>query len=513
MGHLVLPALQDFLTWPAPLFLMIGVLVGLLFGILPGLGGPQVLALLTPLTYKMDPNSAIVMLIGAMSAIPLSGSLAAILLNLPGHAPSVASTFDGYPLTLKGKGGYAVGASASSALMSAIFGAIILTLVLPFGEKVVLAFSYPEFFMMALAGLSMIVVISKGKSVLKGLIAAVIGLMISFFGFDPITGVTRFTFGNLYLYNGIEIVPALIGLFAVSEGIEMMHQKGSIANQSEVSAKLTGVVDGIQSVFKNFGVFIRSSAIGTFMGMIPGVGGAITTIVAYGQAVQTSKHPERFGKGEIAGVIAPEAANNSKDASGFVPSLIFGIPSHVEMAVLLGSLTILGIQPGPKLIETDPGKILMIIYALVAGNLITAIIALLIGGYLTKLALISKQILAPVILAISIVGAYALNGQIGDVYVALVFGILGYLLDRFGFPKINIVIPLMVGKLMETSFHQTILAMGWTGFFTRPISLIILVIVIAVIFFTLRNNKNIRLRREREGDVSESSKVDRSSSF
>jgi putative tricarboxylic transport membrane protein len=502
MGHLVLPALQSFFNWPAPLFLLVGVLVGILFGILPGLGGPQVLALLTPLTYKMDPASAIVMLIGAMSAIPLSGSLAAILLNLPGHAPSVASTFDGYPLTLKGKGGYAVGASACSALLSAIFGAIVLTLILPFGEKVVLAFSYPEFFMMALAGLSMITVISRRGSILKGLIAAVMGLMISFFGYDPITGITRFTFGSMYLYNGIEIVPALIGLFAVSEGIEMMHKKGSVADQSHVSSRLTGVVDGMKSVFQNFGVFIRSSAIGTFMGMIPGVGGAITTIVAYGQAVQTSKHPERYGKGEIAGVIAPEAANNSKDASGFIPSLIFGIPSHVEMAVLLGSLTILGIEPGPKLIETDPGKILMVIYALVAGNLITAIVALLIGGYLTKLALVSKQVLAPIILAISIIGAYALKGEMGDVYVALAFGILGYLLNRFGFPKINIVIPLMVGKLMETSFHQTLLAMGWKGFVTRPISLVILVIVIAVIFITLRKNRMVKMGMV--GDASES---------
>ncbi|WCK52311.1 tripartite tricarboxylate transporter permease [Aneurinibacillus sp. Ricciae_BoGa-3] len=502
MGHLVLPALQSFFTWPAPLFLLVGVLVGILFGILPGLGGPQVLALLTPLTYKMDPASAIVMLIGAMSAIPLSGSLAAILLNLPGHAPSVASTFDGYPLTLKGKGGYAVGASACSALLSAIFGAIVLTLILPFGEKVVLAFSYPEFFMMALAGLSMITVISRRGSILKGLIAAVMGLMISFFGYDPITGMTRFTFGSMYLYNGIEIVPTLIGLFAVSEGIEMMHKKGSVADQSHVSSRLTGVVDGMKSVFQNFGVFIRSSAIGTFMGMIPGVGGAITTIVAYGQAVQTSKHPERYGKGEIAGVIAPEAANNSKDASGFIPSLIFGIPSHVEMAVLLGSLTILGIEPGPKLIETDPGKILMVIYALVAGNLITAIVALLIGGYLTKLALVSKQVLAPIILAISIIGAYALKGEMGDVYVALAFGILGYLLNRFGFPKINIVIPLMVGKLMETSFHQTLLAMGWKGFVTRPISIVILVIVIAVIFITLRKNRTVKMGMV--GDVSES---------
>lgn len=485
----VIPALQSFISWPSPLYLLLGVMVGMLFGILPGLGGSQALALLTPLTFKMDPSSAIALLVGTMSAIPLSGSLVAILLNLPGHAPSVASSFDGYPLTLQGKGGQAVGASASSALFSSILGAIVLTIILPFGEKVVLAFSYPEFFMMALAGLTMIVTVSRKGSMWKGIITAVLGLIFSFFGNDPNTGISRFSFGSLYLYNGIQIVPALIGLFAVGEGIGMLFEKGSIASGTGTPGKLTGMFIGIKSIFANFNVFLRSSIIGTVMGMIPGVGGAITTIVAYGQAVQTSRHPERFGKGEIAGVIAPEAANNSKDASGFVPSLLFGIPSHVEMAVLIGSLTILGIQPGPKMMQTDPGKVLEIIYSLVAGNILTAIFALLLGGYLTRLALISKQLLAPLILAVSIVGAYALNGEIGDVIVALVFGVLGHLMDQFDFPKINLIIPIMVGSLMETSFHQTIEALGWISFFNRPISLCMFILIILNLILTLRKRK------------------------
>ncbi len=494
----IVPALGTFFAWPAPMFLIIGVLVGMLFGILPGLGGPQVLALLTPLTYKMDHTSAIVMMIGAMSAIPLSGSLAAILLNMPGHAPSVASSFDGYPLTRQGKGGYAVGASAMSAILAALIGAVILTLLLPLGEKVVLAFSFPEFFMMALAGLSMVAVISNRGSVWKGMIAVALGLMITFIGSDPITGSTRFTFGNLYLYDGISIVPALIGLFAISEAFEMLLHGGSLTDDPQGDVRLTGVRDGMISVFKNFGTFIRSNLIGTFMGMIPGVGGAITTIVAYGQTVQSSKHPERFGNGEIAGVIAPEAANNSKDASGFIPTLIFGIPSHIEMAVLLGTLTVLGINPGPRLIQTDPDKVLMVIYALVVGNVLTAAVVLLTGGYLTKLALVSKKLLAPVIFALSIVGAYALAGKMGDVIVALVFGILGFVMDRFCFPKINIVIPLMVGGLMESSFHQTLLAMGWKGFVTRPISLSLFIVVFLILFFSFKPRRS-KLQLARTG--------------
>ncbi|MFB5189154.1 tripartite tricarboxylate transporter permease [Alicyclobacillus fastidiosus] len=482
----LLPAMNTFFTWPAPLFLLIGVLVGMLFGVLPGLGGPQVLALLTPLTYKMDHTSAIVMMIGAMSAIPLSGSLAAILLNLPGHAPSVASTFDGYPLTRQGKGGYAVGASAMSAILAAFIGAIILTLVLPIGEKVVLAFSFPEFFMMAVAGLSMVAIISRKGSVWKGVVTVALGLMIAFIGSDPVTGSTRFTFGNMYLYSGIDIVPALIGLFAISEAISMLLKGGKLTEDTESSTRLSGVVDGMKAVFTNFGVFIRSNLIGTFMGMIPGVGGSITTIVAYGQAVQTSKHPESFGTGDIAGVIAPETANNSKDASGFIPTLLFGIPSHIEMAVLLGTLTVLGINPGPQLVQTDPDKVLTVIYALVIGNIVTAVVILLFGGYVTRLALVSKQLLAPIIFALSIVGAYAINNELGDVIVALVFGVLGFVMDRFQFPKINLVIPLMIGALMETSFSQTLLAMGPKGFVTRPISVGILLVIVVILFLAFR---------------------------
>ncbi|WP_328702203.1 tripartite tricarboxylate transporter permease [Alicyclobacillus suci] len=485
----IIPALGQFFVWPGPMWLFIGVLLGILFGTLPGLGGPQVLALLTPLTFKMNPTAAIIMIIGAMSAIPLSGSLAAILLNMPGHAPSVASSFDGYPLTKKGRGGYAVGASAMSAILAAIIGSIILTIILPIGERVVLAFSFPEFFMMALAGLSMIAIISRKGAIWKGIITVVLGLMITFIGNDPVTGSSRFTFGNLYLYKGIDIVPALIGLFAVGEAISMMVSGGKLAESSKGETHLSGILDGMKSVFQNFGVFIRGNLIGTFMGMIPGVGGAITTIVAYGQTVRSSKHPERFGKGEISGVIAPESANNSKDASGFIPTLLFGIPSHVEMAVLLGTLTILGIQPGPRLMQENPNEILMIIYALVAGNVVTAAIILLAGGYMTKLALVSKKLMAPIIFALSIVGAYALNTEMGDVYVAVIFGVLGFVMDQFGFPKINLVIPLMVGSLMETSFDQTVVSMGVKGFLTRPISIALFIIVLLILFTAFRPNK------------------------
>jgi TctA family transporter len=286
MYEAALPALMVMLAWPAPLYLVLGTLLGLLFGILPGLGGPQVLALLLPITYGMDTNLAIVLLVGAMSSIAFGGSIPAILINTPGTPQSAATCFDGFPLAQQGKAGMAIGAAATASCLGAIFGAIILTILLPVGRYVVLAFSYPEYFMLALMGLSVIAVVSKG-SLWKGLIAACLGLILSTVGYDPITGSVRYTFGTDYLWDGIRLVPAFIGLFAIGEAIDLFLGRGKIA-QSAYAGRIGGIAKGIKAVFKHFGLFIRCSVIGTLVGIIPGVGGAVTNFLAYGSAKVTS---------------------------------------------------------------------------------------------------------------------------------------------------------------------------------------------------------------------------------
>lgn len=476
----VIPALVEFFQWPTPMFLMLGGILGIIFGILPGLGGAQVLALLLPVSFGLSETSAIALLIGAMGGIPTSGSITSILFNTPGTAQSAATCFDGFPLARQGKAGYAIGASISASLFGAIFGIVVLTALLPIGRQVVLSFSYPEYFMLAIMGMSVIAVISTG-SVLKGLISAVFGLMLATIGYDPITGEVRYTFGWVYLYEGLKLTPVLIGLFAVSEAIDLLTKKEGIAESAAVQNAMKGTWEGIMAPFRHFGLFIRSSIVGTIIGIIPGVGGSVANFLAYGQAVQTAKDKSMFGKGDIRGVIAPEAANNAKDGGALVPTLIFGIPGSVEMAILLGALTIFNIQPGPRLILDRPEIAITMIYALLASNIIAAVVSLILVAPLARLTTIKGTTIAPAILMISLVGAYATDGLVQDVVIALVFGLLGYAMRRLGFSPVPLIISLVLGELIEINYHQTLLTMGAQSFVTRPISLVLFLITAAMI--------------------------------
>ena len=494
MYEAALPALTIMLAWPAPLYLVLGTLLGLLFGILPGLGGPQVLALLLPITYGMETNLAIVLLVGAMSAIAFGGSIPAILINTPGTPQSAATCFDGFPLAQQGKAGMAIGAAATASCLGAIFGAVILTILLPVGRYVVLAFSYPEYFMLALMGLSVIAVVSKG-SLWKGLIAACLGLILSTVGYDPITGSVRYTFGTDYLWDGIRLVPAFIGLFAIGEAIDLFLGRGKIA-QSPYTGKIGGITKGIKAVFKHFGLFIRCSAIGTLIGIIPGVGGAVTNFLAYGHAAQASKNSEGFGKGDIRGVIAPEAANDSKDGGALVPTLLFGIPGSLEMAVFLGAMIVLGLEPGPRMMIDRPEIVLVLIYTLVAGNILVALIGIFGAGALVKLTYVPATLLAPVIFALGLMGAYLTNELLADVIIALIFGVLAFAMKRFDFSRIAVVIALVLGGLAQKTFHQTLLLWGYKGFFIRPISLGLFIITVAMIVFPYAQSR-LRSRGEK----------------
>ncbi len=487
MLEAALPALLELISWPGILYLTIGALLGLLFGILPGLGGPQVLALLLPLTFTMDAATALTLLIGASGATAFGGSITAILINTPGTAQNAATVYDGFPMTKQGKAGQAIGAAAAASVLGAIFGAIILTAILPVGRYLVLAFSYPEYFMMAVMGLAMIVVLSQG-SLWKGIIAGGLGLMIAFIGYDPVSGAVRYTFGTDYLWDGIPLVTMLIGLFAIAEAISLWTKQGSIASK-KVNTSLKGVFEGMGAVFKNFGLFIKSSIIGTIIGIIPGVGGAVANFIAYGQAASTSKNPENFGKGDVRGVIAPESANNAKDGGALVPTLIFGIPGSLEMAVLLGALTIHGIQPGPRLMLDNPGITLTLIYALVLANIIVGVVGILLASPLARLTMIKSVFIAPVILVLALVGSYAADGRIQDVVAAALFGLIGYAMIRHHFSRVALVIAVVLGEMMQQSFHQTIELLGYSGFFTRPITLSFIIITIIILALPIIRRK------------------------
>jgi putative tricarboxylic transport membrane protein len=313
------------------------------------------------------------------------------------------------------------------------------------------------------------------------LIAACLGLLLSTIGYDPITGSVRFTFGSDYLWDGIKLLPAFIGLFAVGEALDLFLQRERIAQVDDSCQSVVGVMQGVRAVFRHFGLFIRCSVIGTIIGIIPGVGGATANFLAYGHAVQTAKDPEKFGTGDIRGVIAPESSNNAKDGGTLVPTLIVGIPGGIETAVLLGALILLGLEPGPQMMVDNPEVVLVIIYTLVASNILVSAIGLFGARMLWRITFVPTTLLAPVIFMLGLIGAYVSDGMLEDVVVALVFGILAYAMKLFGFSRVPLVIALVLGKLAQKTFHQTLMRWGVIGFFIRPISLGLFVVIILML--------------------------------
>lgn len=474
-------AATAFFSWPAPLYLVIGMLLGALFGLLPGLGGAQVIALLTPLTFGMDPRIGITFIISAMGAVGFGGSVPAILINTPGTGQDAATILDGFPLARKGKAGMALGAGAMASCVGGLIGALVLLILIPVGKQVVTAFSYPEIFMMAIMGISIIVAVSQG-SMWKGFIAGGLGLMLSSFGFDPVTGALRYTFGIEYLWDGIKIVPAVIGLFAIPEAVDLFLRGGSISEEP-ITASRKDVIEGIKAVFRHWWLFIRCSVIGTLIGIIPGVGGAVACWVAYGHAVQTEKKDPRFGSGDIRGVIAPEAATNAKDGGALVPTVVFGIPGSVETAVILGTLTLQGVVPGPKLMLERADVVYVMVLALAASNVLVSFLGLLFANQLARLSAVPTRILAPIVFSLCLLGAYTTEGKFGDVVLSLVIGVMAYAMRTYGFSRVPVIIALVLGAVAQETFHQTLQSMGPEGFFTRPMSLALLLITIAMVAY------------------------------
>ena len=349
-----LAALQVMFTLSGAFFLFAGVVVGLIFGVVPGIGGTTAIALLMPLTLGMDPRNAMMLMGGIMGAVSAGGSITSILINTPGGAPNAATCFDGYPMAQQGKAGAAIGAAAAASTLGGLFGIVLLVAVIPVLKEIVLLFGPPEFFMLALMGLAA-VALSTGGQFLRGLIAGGIGLMLSFVGYSGVTGTVRFTGGSEYLWDGISLIPALTGLFAITEMIALSVAGGTISKDA-TATRVTGVMEGVWACFTHWKTLLQGSAIGTVIGAVPGLGGTVAAFLSYTAAMQISKSPETFGKGNIEGVIGPEAANNSKDGGSLIPTLAFGIPGSAEMAVFLGVLVLIGVEPGPLLLIQNEGR-------------------------------------------------------------------------------------------------------------------------------------------------------------
>lgn len=483
--------------WPNPLLILIAVLFGIFIGILPGLGGSIVLALLIPVTFGMEAETAIIFLIAAYSVVGFGGMLTSILVNTPGAPENAATTADGYPMARQGRAAQAIGAATVSSVVGGLIGTVILILLVPVARQFILAFSYPEFFMMAIFGLTVIAIVTQGK-LARGLVAAGVGFMLAFVGLDPITGDTRFTFGQLYLWDGIDIVPALIGLFAGAEVLALYGSGTPVLQSTDegVQARST-FMEGARDNLRHWTLVLRGGIIGVIVGIVPGVGGTVASFLSYGQAVQTSKTPERFGKGAVEGVIASESANDAKEGGSLLPTVAFGIPGSTGMAIVLGALILHGVPAGPTLMRENINIVYALIMSMVAAKFIAPFVVWAIGTRAKWFTQIRPALITPLIVVTALTGAYAIQYQILDMLMVLVFAYVGYAMKKHDFSRIALVIALVLGGLVEQSYHQTVSAFGGIGgFVTRPISATLLALtVIALVtpFF-------LSWRRRRRGE-------------
>lgn len=481
------------------IYVFLGVALGLCFGVIPGLGGTTALALLVPVTFTMDPLDAMYLAGGVMGATSFGGSLTAILLNTPGTAPNAATCFDGYPLARQGKAGMAIGASATASAMGGLIGLFTLLIVIPVARELVLAFGPAEFFLLTILGLVAIAVSSRGK-LLRGLIAGGLGLMLAFVGSDTVSGELRFTLDTDYLWDGIPLVPTLTGMFALSQMIELALKGGSVASTANGAAgRITGIWSGVTAVFRHWTVLVRGSAIGTIIGAIPGLGGTVASFIAYTSTVQAARDRESFGKGNIAGVIAPESANNAKDGGSLVPTVAFGIPGSAETALFLGILVLHGIDPGPTILLQNQREVYGLIVGLTLSAIGASVIGLLFARWLVLITHVNVHFLVPVVVAVSLTGVYVLDGKPGDVVLAMVMGLIGYVMMRFDYPRLTLVIALVLGETAERSFHQTQMISDYDmlGFMAaRPQSLILIVLIFLTLL--LPSLRRVKLFRRAE---------------
>lgn len=457
------------------LTITLGVIMGIVAGATPGLSPSMGVALLVPFTYAMSPTLALILLVAIYIAANYGGSITAVTINAPGTPSSVVTAFDGYPLTKKGKPGMALGVSLVASTIGGIIGTLILIFFSGPLAKFALKFHPAEYFALAIFGLTTVASLG-GKNWIKAFIAAMFGLLLNTVGIDPISGVSRFTFGFSFLYDGFALIPALIGLFALSEIFKQL-EGGDFSIQKVAPGKQEWPTTSTYWKLKN--TIMRSSFMGTIIGIFPGAGATIAAFISYDVAKRVSKEPEEFGKGSLEGVAAAEGANSSSVGGALIPLLTLGIPGSASTAVLIGALMIHDLTPGPQLFISNPD----IIYGLLASLLIANVILLVLGFFgarlWIKVTTIPKTVLFPLIFAVSIIGSFAVRNSFFDVAACLVFGVFGWILRRYNYPVAPIILGMVLGNIAETNFIRAIMMGGWTVFFTRPMSLGMLVVAAA----------------------------------
>lgn len=466
------------------LFVLIGVTVGTLIGLLPGLGPVATIALLLPLTFSMEPTTAIMMLAGIYYGSMYGGRIPAILLRLPGDASAVVTTFDGYPLAQQGRAGPALGITAIGSFIGGTIAILGLTLLAPVLAGVAGQVQAADMFALAALGLLMVTMVGSGSKV-KAFAGATLGMMVAVVGLDPITAEGRMTFGSIDLIGGIHIVAVAVGLFGIGEVLHNADQ-GFYAgvNKTKLERILPTRADWILTRF----AILRAAVIGFFIGVIPGGGGTISSVMSYGVQKKFSKQPEKFGKGAIDGLAATETADNASSNSAFIPLLTLGVPPNPVLALIFGALLLHNITPGPNLIEDNPDVFWGVIASMYIGNVLLLVLNLPLIGLFTNLLRVRGAVMAPIIAIVAVAGVYSVRNSVFDVAMCVVFGILGYLLRVFNFNLGPFILGFILGPILELQFRRTMMVSdGDLGvFLERPLVLALLVLaVLALVWYVV----------------------------
>jgi len=456
------------------LMLLIGTLAGLVIGLIPGLGGTGAIAILLPLTFGFEPAQALALLVGALAVVHTSDTIGAVLLGAPGSASASVTMLDGYAMAKQGHAARALSLAFLSSMAGGILGAIGLTLAIPLARPLVMSFGAPELFMLTVIGVSMAAALSRGK-MLKGVTAGALGLLLGTVGAAPAAAEYRYTFGTVFLSDGLALVAVALGVFGLAE-VAVLVTRGQVAEKLGLG---TGWFAGAREWLRHWGLVIRGALIGVWAGVLPGIGATAGTWMAYGQSVATSKDKKKFGKGDPRGIVAPESANNAVEAGDLIPTLLFGIPGGVPAAMLLGALLTYGIQPGPRIVTDNLDLLYLIVWCFAIANVVGAGLCFLASPGLAKLTYLPFVVLGPALIAVMLLGAFQEGDQIGDLFVMVLLGVIGWMLKMTDYPRGPFLIGFVLALPLERYYYLTVNVYEGASWLTRPWVLVFLAILFA----------------------------------
>ncbi len=481
LGHVLEPQLLA--------LMVLGICLGSVVAILPGIGSGALIAIAIPFAMKMSPYAAIALLVSIDAVSSTGSTITSVLTGIPGSSGSMATVIDGFPMTKRGEGARGVGAGLTVSALGGIFGAIVLTFSLPVLRPVVLFLGSPEYFMLALWGISMVGVLS-GRAPLKGIAAGFLGVTIMMVGIDDKSGIPRYVFGQTYLWDGVKLILVALGIYGIPEVIAMAAEGTSIARKTTYGA---GLMRGVKDGFRHWFLVIRCSLIGTWVGFVPGIGGSVAAWLAYGHAAQTERNGN-FGKGDVRGVIAPEAANNAVEGGAYITSLAFGIPGTGSTALILIAFLAVGLQPGPAMLTTQVNFVFAVIWTLVFANIIAASLCLGLAKPISRMALWPFHAVVPIIVILCFVGAFTANYELADILMLLGFSALGFFMRQFGWPRAPILLGVVLGPIMEKYLWLSTARFGLEWLLRPGVISIFILIIGTVVLIPWWNNRQQRRR-------------------